>query len=150
MAHEAPEAPKTHHGMGDQFLRMVGLCILEWAKVDDALFEIFRRCVGPYEQSAIIYYRADGLNYRFDLTDELVRSVLPKRVRKSGGHDHQSVKAWEAAKLDYHGLLGIRRRIAHHPLVVRSVPTGRGWNTTAHNTLALQGYHFLTHGSRFT
>jgi hypothetical protein len=62
--------------------------------VDDELFRIFRDCVGPYEQSAIIYYRTPTLNARLGLTEEIVQSVLPKRPKKSGGHYHPSVKAW--------------------------------------------------------
>jgi hypothetical protein len=103
----------------DNFHMMVGYCIAEWAKVDDELFQIFRDCVGPTEQSAIIYYRMPGLSVRLTLTDEIVRSVLPKPARISGGHDHASVKAWKDAIKDFRDLLGVRRRIAHHPIAIK-------------------------------
>jgi hypothetical protein len=98
---------------------MVGRCIAEWAKVDDELFRIFRDCVGPYEQCAIIYYRTPGLDVRLHLTEEIVKSVLPKTQRKSGGHDHPSVTAWKAVAKDFRDLLGTRRRLAHHPVAVQ-------------------------------
>src|SRR5580704_18065915 len=105
------EPPKSGQELGDEFHAMVGYCIAEWASVDDELFQIFRHCVGPIEQSAIIYYRTPGLKPRLDLTEELVKSVLPKRTKKSGGHD--------PAVADFEKLLGTRRRIAHQPIMVR-------------------------------
>ena len=87
----------TPRKAADDFHMMIGYCVAEWAKVDDELFRIFRDCVGPYEQSAIIYYRTPTLNARLGLTDEIVQSVLPKRKKKSGGHYHPSVKAWKVA-----------------------------------------------------
>jgi hypothetical protein len=102
--------------LGDEFYTLIGQCVVAWSNVDDELFRIFQHCVGPVEQSAIVYYRTPGLDVRFGLTDEIVRSVLPKRPRRSGGHDHKDVKAWRQAKGDYKELLGTRRRIAHHPV----------------------------------
>jgi hypothetical protein len=106
----------TAQKAANNFHMMIGYCIADWAKVDDELFRIFRDCVGPYEQSAIIYYRTPGLNVRLELTDEIVKSVLPKPQKQSGDHDHPSVKAWKAAKKDFRDLLSTRRRIAHHPI----------------------------------
>jgi len=95
----------------------VGYCITAWAEVDDVLFCIFRDCVGPSEQCAIIYYKTPGLEARFSLIDEIVRSVLPKK--SPGEHDHPNVLAWNKAIKDRDELLGTRRRIAHHPVAVR-------------------------------
>ena len=36
--------------------------VAAWAEVDDWLFRIFRDRVGPYDQSAVIYYRTPGLD----------------------------------------------------------------------------------------
>jgi len=102
---------------------MVGRCIAEWAKVDDELFRIFRDCVGPYEQCAIIYYRTPSLSVRLELTDEIIKSVFPKPPRKSGGHDHSSVTAWKDAIEGFRDLLATRRRIAHQPIAVQYGPT---------------------------
>jgi hypothetical protein len=106
--------------LGDEFHMMMGYCIAEWAQVDESLFEIFHTCVGPREQCAIIYYRIPGLDPRFSLTDEIVCSVLPQRDRKSGGHDHPDVKLWKETIGKYQGLLNERRRIAHHPVALRT------------------------------
>jgi hypothetical protein len=110
----------------DEFHMMMGYCIAEWATVDEELFLIFRDCLGPYEQSAIIYFRTPGLNVRLGLTDELVLSVLPEKERKSGGHDHPSVKAWQEAIKGFDTLLAVRRRIAHQPIAPRQISWGGG------------------------
>jgi hypothetical protein len=107
----------------DDFHMMIGYCVAEWANVDDELFRIFHNCVGPLEQSAIIYYRTPTLNARLGFTDEIVQSVLPKRPKKSGGHYHLSVKAWKDAIQGFCKLLGTRRRIAHQPISVRHGPS---------------------------
>ncbi len=111
---------------GGEFHLWVGYCIAAWARVDDQLFRIFRACVGPLEQSAIIFYRTPGLDVRFGLTDELVLSVLPRKQRRSGGHDHADVKVWKKAIDGYGRLLGVRRRIAHHPIDLKSDYSGMG------------------------
>jgi hypothetical protein len=107
----------------DEFYCMIGQCIAEWAKVDDELFGIFRDCVGPYDQCAIIYYRIPGLDARFGLTDEIVRSVLPKT--ESGEQPHPRLKAWTKAIKGYQNLLGVRRRIAHQPVDMKMDLRGR-------------------------
>jgi hypothetical protein len=104
----------------NRFYELLGRCIYAWAKVDDELFLIFRDCLGPYEQSAIIFYRTPGLDLRLNLTAEIVESVLPKPERKSGAHPHDSVKIWRKLAKEFRGLLSTRRRLAHHPVSVRA------------------------------
>ena len=60
-----------------EFYTVVGRCIAEWGNVEDWLFKLCRECLGPYEQSAIVYYRTPGVDVRLKLVDELVRSILP-------------------------------------------------------------------------
>ena len=113
---------------GDDFHAQVGYCIAEWSRVDNELFAIFRRCVGgPLLQCAIIYYRVPGLEARFGLTDELVKSLLPETI--PGGAVDPKLKAWKEAISRHGDLLGVRRRIAHQPidLMIDLVP-GRGMN----------------------
>jgi hypothetical protein len=114
-----PRAPGSWQELGEEFHLMIGECIAGWAHVDDELFRIFHHCVGPLVQCAIIYYRTPGLDVRFGLVDEIVGSVLPKREPRSGGKDHPSVRAWKTAKGNYQSLLGVRRRIAHHPVQIQ-------------------------------
>jgi hypothetical protein len=117
---------KAWQELGDEFHMMVGYCIAQWASVDNELFRIFRECIGPYEQSVIVYYRTPGLDVRLSLVDEIVKSVLPKPSRKSGGHDHSSVISWKSAIAGFRDLLSIRRRIAHHPIAIRHEPFRAG------------------------
>ena len=116
----------------DNFHMMLGYCIVAWADVDEILFRIFRDCLGPYEQSAIIYYRTPGLDVRFKLTDEIVKSLFPKK--KPGEHNHQSILAWQKAIKGHGDLLGVRRRLAHHPTQVRmNILEGGAFNTAPFN-----------------
>jgi hypothetical protein len=116
------DALKALQDIGEEFHTMLGVCVGAWASVDSELFRIFRQCIGPADQAAIIYYRSPGIDVRFKMTDEIVRSLLPKRQRKSGGHDHASVGAWRTAYQNYDKLLGVRRRLAHQPVRVRFDP----------------------------
>ena len=114
-----PQPPQT-----DAFWLMVGKCIGAWANVEEALFRIVWKCLGPYEQSAIVYYKTPSLEARFTLADELVESVLPKT--KPGKQHHPSVKSWTAAKSGYDKLLSVRRRIAHQPVGAATAPLRAG------------------------
>lgn len=100
------------------FHRWVGFCITVWAQVDEELFNIFSQCIAPRTQCAIIYYRTPGLEVRLGLVDEIVKSLLPKPSRKSGGHLPQITKEWNAIKTDIKNHLGVRRRIAHQPVQI--------------------------------
>lgn len=114
--------PKSWQELGDEFHLMIGTCIAAWAEVDNELFRIFRDCVGPYEQCAIIYYRMPGLDVRLSCTGEIVESIFPKPARKSGGHPHSGVTKWKAIQKTFQKLLSVRRRIAHHPVGIRMRP----------------------------
>ena len=112
----ALSAPGTPSERIDDFYMQIGRCIAGWAEIDEWLFRLCRESIGPYEQSAIVYYRTPGIDIRLGLVDELVKSILPKRSRKSGGHDHPDVKLWKGISSDIRKLLSTRRRIAHHPV----------------------------------
>jgi len=57
-----------------------------------------------------------GLDVRLGLTDEILKSVLPKPERKSGGHPHPNVIRWDSIRKEISQLLSVRRRIAHQPI----------------------------------
>jgi hypothetical protein len=99
----------------DEFHMMIGYCIAEWAGIDDELFRIFQHCTGAKEQqTAIVYYRAPGLNVRLGLVNEIVRSVLPQT--HPAGKDHPKLARWKAINMDCEDLFATRRRIAHRPV----------------------------------
>jgi hypothetical protein len=105
----------------------VGYCITTWADVEENLFHILWKCLQcPIEQAAIVYYRTPTLDARLSLTDELVKHILPKPDRKSGGHPHPDVKQWNGIEAKFRQLLAVRRRIAHHPFQSMTFPEGRG------------------------
>jgi hypothetical protein len=97
-----------------EFYTLVGRCIGEWAHLEERLFKCCHECLGPYEQSAIVYYKTPSLEARLTLVNELVTSVLPKH--KPGEHPHQFVKIWDQLIKDIHKLLPVRRRVAHQPI----------------------------------
>jgi hypothetical protein len=108
---------KTEQKAADEFHMMVGYCIADWARIEDELFRIFQACLrASAEQCAIIYYRMPGLDIRLGLVDEIVKSILPKKPKRSGSHEHQDVKRWNRVFTDCKNLLSVRRRIAHHPV----------------------------------
>jgi hypothetical protein len=118
-------APPSRPGQerGDQFMTMVGNCITEWANVEEALFSICWLCLGcTKEKAAIVYYRTPYIDVRMSLVDELVKSTLPKKDRQSGGHDHPDVRRWDRVERDFRDLQHIRRRIAHHPVIMTRNP----------------------------
>jgi hypothetical protein len=120
----------SHLPPNAEFHMYVGFCITAWGKVEEQLFRICAKCLGTSDEiAAIVYYRTPTINARLDLLDELVKARLPRKERKSGGHDHPDVKHWDGVCKDTKSLLGTRSRIAHHPVADRSVfgdPTGIG------------------------
>jgi hypothetical protein len=93
----------------------VGHCITAWAGLEDRLFEILWCILGcPQERAAIVYYKTPQLEARLTLTDELVRSILPKTG--SGTQPHPDLKAWDAVRKSISEELAVRRRIAHQPV----------------------------------
>ncbi len=101
----------------DEFFKWVGICITEWARVEDQLYLICHKCLRTsHDITSIVYYRVSQLDGRLALVDELVNARLPKRKRKSGGHDHPDLKQWVSVRNEIKGLLHTRRRIAHQPI----------------------------------
>jgi len=119
---ETPKA-KTWQELADEYHMMMGYCIAEWATIDESLFRIFRDCIGPYEQSAILYYRIRGLETRLQATDEIVKSVLTKH--NAGNHRHINVKMWNRIMDRFPDLLSVRRRIVHQPVSIQFLPNRR-------------------------
>jgi hypothetical protein len=102
---------------GVEFYMYVGLCITAWAKVDEELFDILVEVLGTTrELTSIIYYTITMLSGRLRLADELITSVLPKPVKKSGGHHHALVVEWTKLKKEVESLFSTRTQIAHHPV----------------------------------
>jgi hypothetical protein len=101
----------------EEFYIWVGVCITEWAHVEDWLFMTCRRCLRTRNDLAsIVYYRTPQLESRLKLVDELVKANLPERKKKNGGHDHPDIIEWKRIEKEITRLLSTRRRIAHQPM----------------------------------
>jgi hypothetical protein len=99
----------------DMFYKWIGHCITAWADLEERLFEILWQCLScPQARAAIVYYKTPSIDARLTLTDELVRSVLPKT--ESGKQPHPDLKAWNDIRLEITTELAVRRRIAHRPV----------------------------------
>lgn len=118
----ASAGPLPAKEVADKFFALIGVCVTEWAGIDEWIFRLFKQCVFPERQAAIIYYRSPGLNIRLSLTDEILKSVFPKPRKKVGSHPSAIEQEWNTLKKDIEGQLGIRRRIAHQPIKINS-----GW-----------------------
>jgi hypothetical protein len=105
----AEDHPKTQKELRDEFHMAIGYCIAQWATLEDQLFRICRDCLGPYEQTAIIYYKTPTLSSRIDLADELFKSV-------SYVYKPSHIKTWKKLLKDMRDLVPIRNRIAHDPV----------------------------------
>lgn len=106
----------------DEFHMWIGKCITAWAKVEEHLFDICVKSLGTTQQkAAIVYFRTPTLDTRLKLVDELVRTVLPKRERKDGGHDHEDVKTWNKFRKQIGEILPVRNRLAHHPVFQKAI-----------------------------
>jgi hypothetical protein len=111
--------PISTHSVNEdekEFLYQVGSAITEWAKIDERLFEICAAVLRASKQHvAIIYYRINTLSGRLSLVDELVKTVLPKKGRERGGHDHPITKSWTTINNDIDSRLSFRNQLAHSP-----------------------------------
>jgi hypothetical protein len=103
-----------------QFYRWVGICIKEWAKIENSLFEICNFLLKTHRRYvAVVYYRTPTIDARLTLTEELVRMILPQRKRKDGGHDHPDVTTWRNIVTNLRDLLPVRNLMAHAPVSVQ-------------------------------
>jgi hypothetical protein len=117
----------SHLRPGDDLFLWIGKCITAWARVEEHLFEICVTALGTTKQkTAIIYYRTPTLDARLKLTDELIRTTLPKRERKDGGHDHPDLTNWDNIRKEIGDTLPIRNRLAHHPVANRTIDGATG------------------------
>jgi hypothetical protein len=100
-----------------EFYMLVGLCIKEWSKVEERLFRFCALILGSDdEKAAIVYSRTPSIEGRLKLADELVRSILPERDKKDGGHDHLVVREWSTIQKEITKLLSMRNFLAHAPV----------------------------------
>jgi hypothetical protein len=102
----------------DEFYKLIGISITQWAHVEDYLFMICQKCLRNrrYDLASIVYYRTPQLDSRIKLVDELIKANLPSRQKKNGGHDDIDVLEWLRVRKQLEDLLTFRRRIAHHPM----------------------------------
>jgi hypothetical protein len=99
------------------FFKWVGVCIKEWAGIEARLYEILEFVVRARPQHvSIIFYRTPNFEARLSLVSELVRTILPQRAQKDGGHDHKDVKTWNKLVKDTKELMPTRNLLAHAPV----------------------------------
>jgi hypothetical protein len=99
----------------DEFYQLVGRCIKEWAKIEAQLYEICALILKANRTHvAIIYYRTPTLSARLALTDDLVRTVLPRG--NSARRRLPAAIEWERFCREIRPLLKSRNLLAHAPV----------------------------------
>lgn len=100
----------------DEFYLWMGKCINLWADVDQQLFLLCHHALGTsHECAAIVYYRSPTPELRLSLVDELLKTCMPRRIKKNGGHDARIVKQWRSIRKKITEYKLIRNSMAHHP-----------------------------------
>ena len=100
-----------------EFYKLVGICIKEWAKIEDQLFDLCEYALKAEQKHvAIIYYRTPSIDTRLKLTTELILSTLPQRKKMDGGHDHPMVVDWKKIDREISNLFPTRNLLAHSPV----------------------------------
>jgi hypothetical protein len=82
----SPTRFKYPSGNSPAFFEILGRCIVAWAHVDDELFRVFRDCVGPTEQCAIIYYRLGHARVRHRDGERPLRHCICHRAQPEKQH----------------------------------------------------------------
>jgi len=101
----------------EEFHIALSLCRTVWAEIENELFTLFSLSLhASPEQEAIIFFRTPTLDARLSLTDELLRTLLPKPDNMNGGHPHPHVKTWEGLANRIRNGLSFRNRLAHWPI----------------------------------
>lgn len=103
----------TIQKMGEQFMMLLGMCITDWAHIEEELFAICRAVLQTSpERTSIVYFRTPSISARIELVDELIFTVLSDR---SAAKDNRDVKEWTKLKRDIQSELSVRNRLAHSP-----------------------------------
>jgi hypothetical protein len=106
-----------------EFYELVGLCITAWAAVEEKLFDICEHILRTERRYvSVIFYRTPTITTRLELTEELLLLALPQRKRRSGGHDHPSMREWKQIKKEIGRLLPERNALAHDPVTLKIHP----------------------------
>jgi hypothetical protein len=99
-----------------EFYSLVGVAVTDWAHIDQELFRVCADILkSDGQHAAIVYYRTPTLSARLTLIDELIHTIFPKPIRKSGGHPSQSEKMWGKLHNDIDEELSVRNQLAHSP-----------------------------------
>ncbi|SRR6266849_1772413 len=105
---EATTIPLGSQELVDQFYRIAGYGINQWAHIDRTVFECFHLVLGTTEQkAAIVYYSLLSTSQRVSLTDELLQRAC----------DAPTIKEWTELLGQMKILMPIRNILAHQPIV---------------------------------
>ena len=81
MTEPHPEKSADRPDRLDEFYRVVGETLTQWASIEQELFEILHHTLGTdRSRSAIVYFRTPSVLSRLQLTEELFSSFFPKKT----------------------------------------------------------------------
>lgn len=117
--------PPSMQNLGEEFMMFLGMCITEWAHIDDHVFEAFLAILdADYRRTAILFYNIPTLDSRLDTCSELLTTVFPEV--KTGEHQHKDQEAWCDLVKATKDAMKTRNRLAHSP-VAPFLASGNNW-----------------------
>lgn len=105
----------------ESFYFWVGKCIKRWASIEQTLFEICHLTLDARRRlSAVVFFRTPNIEAKISLVSDLLEARLFPQGKKSGEHDPQELKDWNALERRLRALLPLRNFVAHNPAKIRS------------------------------
>jgi hypothetical protein len=99
-----------------EFHILLALCITEWATVENHLFCLLSLSLSATpQQVATLYYRTPNISSRLALTNEMLRTRLPKPAKRSGDLTNSLVEEWTCLHRRAEKGLPFRNHLAHWP-----------------------------------
>jgi hypothetical protein len=110
MWHQMTEKPK--HNELQYLFTYMGICLVNWQKVEDEHYLLFRKWIGfPKDEiSAVLYYSPPTFESRRVLVDRIAQCVL------DGEEDMHHLKSWKKLNKQLESAAKKRGRIAHYSL----------------------------------
>lgn len=113
----------------DEFHRWLGMCISQWAQVDNWIFAICWKSLRTprVDLAAVVYYQFRTLTAQIKLTSDLLQANLTG----GNGRPTEALSEWQAINNRIvNKLLPVRNRLAHQPVAARLTPELDGFDVT--------------------
>lgn len=101
--------------LNNRFMTYLGLCITDWADIEEQLFGICAEILQTTPaKAAVVYFRTPSLSGRIDLVDELLAVAISAEKDDKQAKAH--AKEWNSLYKAIRSELSIRNQLAHSPI----------------------------------